>query len=99
MCLCVSHAFAITITHFNGVYYSCVVQIRREEPCLVHRTAAFGRLLALKEDAVELARLTDDVLEAQNRRPEGWLLAATYAQLKGELDSALALLDKVNVWS
>jgi hypothetical protein len=72
------------------------MQVRREDPCLVHRTVTFGRLLTLKEDLYELSRLTDDVLECQPKRVEGWLLGALYASMKGEAEGALALVDKVS---
>lgn len=84
-------------------------QIRREEPNLARRTLPLGRLLTLQEpeDAYELSRLADDVLEASSssqgqgqgvgKRPEGWLLAGMYALCKDDGESALTLIDKVRV--
>lgn len=61
----------------------------------MRRTEIFGRLLSVKEDGYELARLTEDVLAAQVGRPEGWILGSMYAVIKEEHDNALTLVDKV----
>lgn len=70
-------------------------QVRKQDTHLVQNVEVFGRLLLLREDAAELSKLTDDVLDACPSAPAGWLLAATFSAVKGEAESALAFIDKV----
>ena len=70
-------------------------QVRREDPLIVRRMETFGKLLFMREDANELSKLTDDVLEAQARLPVGWVLAAMYSATKGDAETAVSFLDKV----
>lgn len=69
--------------------------MRRQDAHLVRGTEVFGRLLFLREETAELSKLTDEVLDASPQAPVGWLLAAMFSAVKGEPDSALAFLDKV----
>lgn len=71
-------------------------QVRKLDTHILHGAAeVFGRLLYLREDAAELSKLTDDVLDACPHVPAGWLLAAMFSAVKGESESALAFIDKV----
>jgi len=78
------------------------LQVRQHDPHLVKGMESYGRLLYDAEDAYELSRLVDSVLESnKNMAPVaassasvGWLLAGMYAALKGESESALQLIDK-----
>lgn len=54
-----------------------------------------ARILYQKEDAVELNKLANDALEACDTRPEGWLAAAMFCALKGEMEKAATFVDKV----
>jgi len=54
-----------------------------------------GRILLQREDMAELSKLANDSLEACDSRPEGWLAAAMFSALKGEVEKATTFIEKV----
>ena len=42
-------------------------------------------------------KLANDSLEACETRPEGWLAAAMFCALKGEMEKAAMFVDKVDI--
>lgn len=71
-------------------------QVRRIDGQLtVQRMDVFAKYLFRKEDEVELNRLAGELLEACPVRAAGWLAAALYCGIKGEVEQATAFVEKV----
>jgi tetratricopeptide (TPR) repeat protein len=69
-------------------------QVRRLDSAVVRGTDALGRILHKAEDAPELSKLANDVLDCSPHRPEGWLVAALFCDLKGDPEKSFTLIDK-----
>ena len=70
-------------------------QIRRCDSLFVDGMDQFGLLLARNGNETELSSLTQDILNISSDRPEGWLLLASFSEMKGELEKSIQFVDKV----
>lgn len=69
-------------------------QVRKHDGHIIYRMEDFGKLLYSIQDSQELCRLVDDLLESAPHYPVGWLLAAMYASLKGDVENVVTFIDK-----
>lgn len=69
-------------------------QLRRFDSTVIKGTDIMGRILHKAEDATELSKLANEALDCQPQRPEGWLTAALFCDLKGDTEKAFTLIDK-----
>lgn len=72
-------------------------QVRKQDVYLGQRMEIFGQMLFYAENARELSRLADEVLDACPHLPTGWLLASMFSAVKGDCEAALAFADKVHM--
>eukprot|EP01041_Mallomonas_annulata_P006220 gene6220-12601_t len=54
----------------------------------------YGQVLHYKEDSLALNRLASDLLNIDNKRPQGWIVAAMYSELKNDNEKSLVFIDK-----
>jgi len=69
--------------------------IRKSDEFYMEHLDLYGHLLFLRSDEMRLSKLAIDLLHVDSNRPEGWVTAALYNDLKGDSDKVLPLIDKV----
>ncbi|KAJ1919246.1 hypothetical protein H4219_002097 [Mycoemilia scoparia] len=70
------------------------LRARKINPKLMSEMDKYANLLQLQGHSDILQRLSDELLRIDYDKPEGWIAAARYFQLKGELKDALAMIWK-----
>ena len=55
----------------------------------------YAAILKSQSKLADLNKLSHELLRVNDKRPEGWIALARYAESKGQLDRALAFCDKV----
>ena len=55
----------------------------------------YGQILLHKSDELSLGNLAHELLYTDQKKPQGWLVAAMHSELRGDIDKAILFVDKV----
>lgn len=72
------------------------IKIRSQDPLYVRSMDIYGQILLSEGKAMELNKLANDLLHADQYSPESWAVMAQYCELKSLKQDAAVFIDKVS---